>query len=202
MRFKPPPSNSPIGWRVEFRPCELQISDFENAAVVCFVVLLTRVILSFGYNLLIPISKVDENMKRAQKMDAILKEKFFFRVNITDTCANDAQDQEPVIKEMTIDQIINGAPEFNFPGLLPLVQDYLRNIEVDTDTMCTLSRYWNYVQKKASGKLMTNARFIRKYILEVRTTIVYLFSLFLKQFTFILASRIQERLLGLRIRYL
>ena len=98
MRFKPPPSNSPIGWRVEFRPCELQISDFENAAVVCFVVLLTRVILSFGYNLLIPISKVDENMKRAQKMDAILKEKFFFRVNITDTCTNDAQDQEPVIK--------------------------------------------------------------------------------------------------------
>ena len=98
MRFKPPPSNSPIGWRVEFRPCELQISDFENAAVVCFVVLLTRVILSFGYNLLIPISKVDENMKRAQKMDAILKEKFFFRVNITDTCANGAQDQEPVIK--------------------------------------------------------------------------------------------------------
>jgi len=67
--------------------------------------------------------------------------------------------------EMTIDQIINGAPELSFPGLLPLVQDYLRNIEVDTDTMCTLSRYWNYVQKKASGKLMTNARFIRKYIL-------------------------------------
>lgn len=104
--------------------------------------------------------------------------------------------------EMTIDQIINGAPEFNFPGLLPLVQDYLRNIEVDTDTMCTLSRYWNYVQKKASGKLMTNARFIRKYILEVRTTIVYLFSIFLKQFTLILASRIQERLFGLRIHYL
>ena len=85
---------------------------------------------------------------------------------------------------MTIDQIINGAPEFNFPGLLPLVQDYLRNIEVDTDTMCTLSRYWNYVQKKASGKLMTNARFIRKYILEVRTTIVYLFSIFFKTIYF------------------
>ena len=86
MRFKPPPSNSPIGWRVEFRPCELQMSDYENAAVACFVVLLTRVILSFGYNLLVPISKVDENMKRAQKMDAILKEKFFFRTNITATC--------------------------------------------------------------------------------------------------------------------
>ena len=69
--------------------------------------------------------------------------------------------------EMTMDQIINGASEYNFPGLLPLIQDYLRNIEVDTDTMCTLSRYWNYVQKKACGKLMTNASFIRKFVLQV-----------------------------------
>ena len=25
-----------------------------------------------------------------------------------------------------------------FPGLIPLCQEYLRNIEVDADTMCTL----------------------------------------------------------------
>lgn len=58
MRFKPPPPYSPIGWRVEFRPCEAQLTDFENAAIVCFVVLLTRTILSYQLNLLIPISKV------------------------------------------------------------------------------------------------------------------------------------------------
>lgn len=60
MRFKPPPPNSSIGWRVEFRPMEVQITDFENAAYVVFVVLLTRVILSYRLNLLIPISKVSE----------------------------------------------------------------------------------------------------------------------------------------------
>ena len=60
MRFKPPPPNSPIGWRVEFRPCELQFTDFENAAVVCFIVLLTRAILSFKHNLLLPISMVSQ----------------------------------------------------------------------------------------------------------------------------------------------
>ncbi|KAJ3079501.1 hypothetical protein HK100_010402, partial [Physocladia obscura] len=32
MRFKPPPPNSPIGWRVEFRSMEIQFTDFENAA--------------------------------------------------------------------------------------------------------------------------------------------------------------------------
>lgn len=58
MRFKPPPPNSTIGWRVEFRPCEIQLTDFENAAIVCFIVLLTRVILSYQLNFLIPISKV------------------------------------------------------------------------------------------------------------------------------------------------
>ena len=86
MRFKPPPPNTQIGWRVEFRPCELQFTDFENAAVCCFVVLLTRVILSYKYNILIPISKVDENMKRSQKRDAIINERFYFRTNITDRC--------------------------------------------------------------------------------------------------------------------
>lgn len=58
MRFKPPPIGSPIGWRVEFRPMEVQITDFENAAFAVFVVLLTRAILSMNLNLYIPISKV------------------------------------------------------------------------------------------------------------------------------------------------
>lgn len=30
MRFKPPPPNSPIGWRVEFRPCEAQLVSKTN----------------------------------------------------------------------------------------------------------------------------------------------------------------------------
>ena len=44
------------GWRVEFRPCELQFTDFENAAAASFIVLLTRAILSYKWNLLIPLS--------------------------------------------------------------------------------------------------------------------------------------------------
>ena len=44
VRFKPPPPGSPIGWRVEFRPMEVQFTDFENAAFVSFAALLTRVV--------------------------------------------------------------------------------------------------------------------------------------------------------------
>lgn len=106
MRFKPPPPNSSIGWRVEFRPCEVQITDFENAAIVCFTVLLTRVILSYKLNLLIPISKVDQNMVKAQKRDAVKLEKFWFRRDITsDIKSDDAQSE---YTEFTINEIING----------------------------------------------------------------------------------------------
>ena len=41
VRFKPPPVNSKIGWRVEFRPMEVQLTDFENAAFAVFIEALT-----------------------------------------------------------------------------------------------------------------------------------------------------------------
>lgn len=41
---------------------KVQLTDFENAAYVTFIVLLTRVILSFDLNLLIPLSKVNKQV--------------------------------------------------------------------------------------------------------------------------------------------
>ncbi|QDS76167.1 Zn finger-containing GTPase- Activating Protein for ARF [Venturia effusa] len=79
MRFKPPPSGSDIGWRVEFRPMEIQMTDFENAAFSIFLVLITRAILSFNLNFYIPIPRVTENMETAHKRDAVLNDKFWFR---------------------------------------------------------------------------------------------------------------------------
>ncbi|CAL1683850.1 unnamed protein product [Lasius platythorax] len=162
MRFKPPPPNSSIGWRVEFRPCEVQITDFENAAIVCFTVLLTRVILSYKLNLLIPISKVDQNMVRAQKRDAVKVEKFWFRRDITsDVKSDDAQSE---YTEFTINEIINGKDGI-FPGLVPLVNSYLANMDVDADTHCTIQRYIKLIQKRASGELLTTAAWLRKEVL-------------------------------------
>ncbi|TRY63874.1 hypothetical protein TCAL_00880 [Tigriopus californicus] len=163
MRFKPPPPNSNIGWRVEFRPCELQLTDFENAAMVCFVVLLTRAILSFNYNLLIPISLVDVNMKRAQKRDAVLNQKFFFRTNMTTTCE---EHKDPVVEEMTLDEIVNGCPAKQYLGLLPIVQEYLKDQEIDSSTMCTLSNYWKLIKLRSTGALKTNAKFMRDFVLS------------------------------------
>ena len=61
---------------------EVQMTDFENAAFAVFVVLLTRVAMSLNLNFYLPISKVDENMQRAQYRDALRAEKFYFRKDI------------------------------------------------------------------------------------------------------------------------
>ena len=58
------------------------MTDFENSAFVVFIVLLTRVILSFQLNFLLPLSKVEENMKEAQKRDAARQGRFYFRKDI------------------------------------------------------------------------------------------------------------------------
>ncbi|XP_065741542.1 glutamate--cysteine ligase catalytic subunit isoform X2 [Phocoena phocoena] len=173
MRFKPPPPNSDIGWRVEFRPMEVQLTDFENSAYVVFVVLLTRVILSYKLDFLIPLSKVDENMKVAQKRDAVLQGLFYFRKDIckggnamVDGRSKTTGSIEPAAEEyalMTIDTIINGK-EGMFPGLIPILNSYLENMEVDVDTRCSILNYLKLIKKRASGELMTVARWMREFI--------------------------------------
>lgn len=173
MRFKPPPPNSKIGWRVEFRPCEAQLTDFENAGIVCFVVLLTRVILSYHLNFLIPISKVDENMQKAQKRNACREERFWFRKNINSKDVKNHNDSvsnqnggtsiDDEYDLMTIDQIINGNGT-SFPGLIPLINSYLSSMDVDTDTHCTIQRYIRLIQRRAKGDLLTTASWIRQEV--------------------------------------
>ncbi|NXL93759.1 GSH1 ligase, partial [Alectura lathami] len=175
MRFKPPPPNSDIGWRVEFRPMEVQLTDFENSAYVVFVVLLTRVILSYQLNFLIPLSKVDENMKMAQKRDAVRQGMFYFRKDIckggnvvVDGCGSAQNGTGTDTEEytlMSIDTIINGK-EGVFPGLIPILNSYLENMEVDVDTRCTILNYLKLIKKRASGELMTVARWMREFIAQ------------------------------------
>eukprot|EP00611_Tribonema_gayanum_P021903 TRINITY_DN430_c0_g1_i4.p1 TRINITY_DN430_c0_g1~~TRINITY_DN430_c0_g1_i4.p1 ORF type:complete len:744 (-),score=235.02 TRINITY_DN430_c0_g1_i4:584-2815(-) len=87
VRWKPPPprtspSDPNIGWRTEFRSMEVQLTDLENAAFTVFVVLVTRVILAFDLSLYMPLSKVDENMRRAHERGAATQQRFFWRMHM------------------------------------------------------------------------------------------------------------------------
>uniref|UniRef100_A0A8C5MCA6 Glutamate--cysteine ligase n=1 Tax=Leptobrachium leishanense TaxID=445787 RepID=A0A8C5MCA6_9ANUR len=172
MRFKPPPPNSDIGWRVEFRPMEVQLTDFENSAYVVFVVLLTRVILSYKLDFLIPLSKFCTILCLVKYYFYLI---FLFCVflywfvagnPVVDGCYTSCNGTETDPEEytlMSIDTIINGK-EGVFPGLLPILNSYLENMEVDVDTRCTILNYFKLIKKRASGEMMTVARWMREFV--------------------------------------
>ncbi|PVU93659.1 hypothetical protein BB561_003117 [Smittium simulii] len=224
IRFKPPPPNSDIGWRVEFRPTEIQFTDFENAAFSVFIVLLTRAILSFDLDFYIPISKMDINMERAHKRDAVLNEKFYFRRNVfsrqskilnqkylisdtpecvgdnttgldsnnssvkscCDASFNDVNDKledikkvhninskatdtdKPtpvIIDEMSIKEIMCGQDiPGGFPGLVNIVSGFLDSANIDVITHVKLSKYLDFIKRRATGEYRTNARYIRDFV--------------------------------------
>ena len=189
IRFKPPPPDKDTGWRVEFRPMEIQITDFENAAFSVFIVLITRAILSFDLNFYIPIPLTTENMETAHSRNAVLNQKFHFRKDplpprpaktngVASGTTTPTQSSRPVTPTgpvedehslMTIDEIINGQTDFGssdgcFPGLIPLVESYLNSVNVDVETRCELTRYLELIRKRASGHLWTGAKWIRHFV--------------------------------------
>ncbi|KAM3082559.1 glutamate--cysteine ligase [Clarireedia jacksonii] len=190
MRFKPPPAGNDIGWRVEFRPMEIQITDFENAAFSVFIVLITRAILSFDLNFYIPITKISENMETAHAKDAVLEKKFYFRKNPFPTrpprpyssngvasgttsplgISRPPTPTGPVEDEytlMSIDEIMNGSKgnsDVDFPGLIPLVELYLDSVNIDVQTRCELAAYLELIRRRADGSLWTAAKWIRNFV--------------------------------------
>ncbi|XP_076117635.1 glutamate--cysteine ligase catalytic subunit-like [Mytilus galloprovincialis] len=174
LRLKLPICNTSTGWRVEFRPMEIQLSDFENAAYAVFVFLVTRIVIAYRLNFVIPISKVDENMSAASKRDAVMEEKFYFRRNsFSDKSITEIKITKPgQLKtkdgndfcQMTIDEIINGNVEF--PGLIPLIKTYLESKCEDTDeeTNHLTNSYLKLISDRASGAEPTTANFIRNFV--------------------------------------
>ena len=56
MRFKPPPSHdSKVGWRVEFRTMDIQLTDFENTSLIVVLGMLVNIINHFNLDFIIPI---------------------------------------------------------------------------------------------------------------------------------------------------
>lgn len=112
-------------------------------------------------------------MKVAQKRDAVLRGMFYFRKDIckggntvVDGYGKAQNSTEVAVEEytlMSIDTIINGK-EGVFPGLIPILNSYLENMEVDVDTRCSILNYLKLIKKRASGELMTVARWMREFI--------------------------------------
>jgi glutamate--cysteine ligase catalytic subunit len=104
VRLKPPPSmESPIGWRVEFRSMDVQLTAELTFLFNHAVLILSRILIHMRdrLNFYIPISKIDENFRRANLINAAVEQKFFFRTNVFDAGL-------PLIEELSIYEIFAG----------------------------------------------------------------------------------------------
>jgi len=128
--FKPPPPESSIGWRVEFRSMEIQLTDLKRSIrhLHCIG---NSSHSSYDLNFYLPISKVDENMKYAHCRDAVNKNKFWFRTNIFNSTVNgtdghfqDAADGHT--NNCALMKIINGKQDV-FIGLVPLIRSIAKH---------------------------------------------------------------------------
>ncbi len=159
VRFKPPSlTNSDLGWRVEFRPMEVQLDDFENAAFTVFSVLLARAILHFRLSLYLPLSLVELNINHAQKRNAVLEEKFFFRSNVS------KPSESCQVSLLSAAELVCGKVDI-FEGLAPIVLRYLTDMSVESEVRTKLEEYISFVESRATGQAPTPAKFIRDFVL-------------------------------------
>ena len=120
VRFKIPIDDS-IGWRVEFRTMEIQLTADENSAynILVFIMVMMMHHIS-NLNFYIPLSMVEENFHRAHQRNAITQQRFFFRTNIKGA-------EEAVIQELTLYEIFFGSTTYQFLGLLPIFQEFFEH---------------------------------------------------------------------------
>jgi hypothetical protein len=67
VRVKIPPKDGSSGWKVEFRPTEIQLIDSQNAAFAIFAFLVSQLIQENTTQFAVPISKVSSG--RLKKLE-------------------------------------------------------------------------------------------------------------------------------------
>lgn len=168
------------GWRVEFRPMEVQLRDSDNAAFSIFMYLVSRAIVTYHLCFYIPLDLVSQSMHHAQKRNAVVDGLIWFRrqgwASQSFTCfACDDQGgcvqckHPPAFDKMefgllSLDQIINGEPAGGFPGLVNIVLSFLRRQNIGENQLSRLSTYLDIVRQRANGSIQTPARWMRSFV--------------------------------------
>lgn len=71
--------------------------------------------------------------------------------------------EENAFEVMTMAEIMCGKGDY-FPGLMPLINAYLDNINCDKATRDRLETYLNLIERRAKGELVTPATWMRNFV--------------------------------------
>ena len=173
LRFKfPRPSDHDFSYKIEIRTSDLQLTPFENTSIIHLIINLYKIIILNKCNFIIPITKIDENYENGYERDAINTKKFWWRINcfdnsinLNDDNFNYLEDEQNNIKLLTINEIFNGAKEYNYPGLLNFIRDEIKNSnKTDISKKENLYKFIDYLEKKTKGEIWTDAKYIRNFV--------------------------------------
>ena len=172
LRFKPPtqeavPSNKRVpGWRVEFRPLEVQLTDFENAAYSTMLYLIVEYLLTFPdrINAYIPMSQVWDNMHTAHHTDAILNEHFYWKNSFESSDFNTSMHSINEIFHSMENGIFNKFinPILRHKGFVSKDWKELKNSSKHLRTYY----YLKLISDRTSGKIPSIAKYIRNFIMN------------------------------------
>lgn len=172
VRLKlPKPEKESTPWMVEFRPMEVQLTDFENAACTIFVALVRRAVATFSLDFCVPIEKVDDNMDRAHVRDACINQRFWWRLLRSTRSMNGTADVEIVADEtpslVTLDSIVNGTSagqKESCVGLAGLADMLIAQDKASQEETAKVSKYVDFIRRRARGGAWTGARWMRHFV--------------------------------------
>ena len=132
------------GWRVEFRPMEIQSTNFTNTSFLVFVNIMIRAILKYKPDWYIPISMVDDNMEKSQMKNALLAEKLFHKIG---------------------DKIeLVSIPEIGHM-LISMVTKYINEeLKGTIEQKDKLFGYVEFIKLRMNGEIPTDATAIREFV--------------------------------------
>ena len=125
---------------------DIQLTDYENSALVIILGMITNVINHFDVDFIMPITMIDENMDRAHKRDGLLYQKFWWKTNginnatfdtsclketdflkskVQNAGQNQQEEEKGEFHELFIYEILQGKPELGYAGLLPLFDRFM-----------------------------------------------------------------------------
>jgi len=161
VRFKPPPQSSSstgheIGWRVEFRSPEVQLTDFENAGVVAVIRMLAEIISDEKWDLVIPVSLCEENDVRSASRRAACGAKFWFRTSVVGKCE---------VTEQSLTEILGGDQGI-FTRCRAWLDRRCEQLSCSSSARSKLESYMKLFESRAAGTLPTPATFLRRRLQE------------------------------------
>ena len=154
---------------------DIQLTDFENTALTVMVGMIANIINTFDLDFVLPISLVDENMKRAHLRDGLKEIKFwwkiptaeqvktgfkvsdidktqFLRSNQTNSTKLGMIQEVSRYKELYIWQILEGDASIGMPeGIIDICKQYMDLKKWPTEKRDETNNYLTFLAERARG---------------------------------------------------